>query len=152
MRTDDVDCFLDASTAGDDVFDDDEFFIRRNLKTAPQNKFALVFFDKDVAFAQRATDFLADNNSTKGRGDHRVAIKFAEIVGEPSADFCGDIRMLKKYCALEILPAVQAGAQNEMAIEERSGFAEKSEEIFVHLGSARASRAGEDALVFANFF
>jgi hypothetical protein len=50
------------------------------------------------------------------------------------------------------LPTVQAGPQNEMAIEESPGFAEKGEKIFAHLGSARASRAGEDALVFANFF
>jgi hypothetical protein len=51
MRTNDVDRFLDAATAGDDVLDDDEFFIRRNLKIAAQNKFAIFFFDKDVAFA-----------------------------------------------------------------------------------------------------
>ena len=152
MRTDDVDCFLDAATAGDDVFDDDKFFIRRNLKTAAQNKFALVFFGKDVAFAQRATDLLADNNSAKGRGDHRVAIKFAEISGQPSTNFCSDVGVLKKYGALEILAAVQAGPQNEMALEQSPGFAEKSEKVFVHLGSARASRAGEDAIVFANFF
>jgi hypothetical protein len=87
------------------------------LKTAPQNKFAIFFFDKDVGFAQRTGDLLADNNSAKGRGDDRVAIKFAQFVGEPSTDFCSDVRVLKKYCALEILPAVQSGPQNEMAIE-----------------------------------
>jgi hypothetical protein len=123
-RTNYVDCFLYAATASHHVFDDDEFFIWRNLKTASQNKFAIFFFDKDVAFAQRPRDFLADNNSAQGRGDDRVAIEFAELVGEPSADFCSDVRVLKKYCALEILPAVQAGAQNEMAIEQRPGFAE----------------------------
>jgi hypothetical protein len=94
------------------------------LKAAPQNKFAIFFLNKDVAFAQRAADFLSDNNPAKGRGDHRVAIKFAEFVGEPSADFCSDLRVLKEYRALEILPAVQTGAQNEMAIEQSPGFAE----------------------------
>jgi hypothetical protein len=44
--------------------------------------------------------------------------------------------VLKKYRALEILPAVQAGAQNEVALEQRPGFAEKREEVFAHLGSA----------------
>ena len=132
MRTNDVDCFLHASTARDDVFDDDKFFVRRNLKTAAQNKFAIFFFDKDVAFAQRSADFLADNNPAKGRGDHRVAIKFAEFVGEPSTDFCSDLGVLKEYRALEILPAVQAGAQNEVALEQSPGFAEKSEKIFAH--------------------
>jgi hypothetical protein len=124
VPTNDVDCFLDASTARYDIFSNDEFFIRRNLKTASQNKFAIFFFDEDVAFAQRATDFLADNNSAKGRGDHRVAIKFAEFVGEPSTDFCSDVRVLKEYRALKILPAVQAGPQDEMAIEQSPGLAE----------------------------
>jgi len=47
------------------------------------------------------------------------------------ADSLGDIGVLKKQCALKILPAVQAGAQNEMAVEKRAGFAKKREEIFV---------------------
>jgi hypothetical protein len=132
MRTNDVDCFLDASAAGHDIFDGDEFFSRRNLETASQNKFAIFFFDKDVAFAQRSGDFLADNDFAEGRGDHRVAIKFAEFVGEPSADFCSDLSMLKEYRALEILPAVQAGAQNEMALEQSPGFAEEREKVFAH--------------------
>jgi len=136
MRTNDVDCFLDAPTAGHDIFDDDEFFIRRNLKTASQNKFAIFFFDKDVAFSQRPGDFLADNNSAKGRGDHRVAIKIAQFVGEPSTHSRGDVGVLKEYRALKILPAVQTGPQNEVALEQSPGFAEKGEKIFAHLGSA----------------
>ena len=130
----------------------DEFFIRRDLKAAAQDKFAVLFFDKDVAFAQLAADFLADNNSAEGRGDDRVAIKFAQFIGEPSTNPCSNVGMLKEYRALEILPAVQAGPQNEMAIEQGPGFTEKGEQNFAHLGSARASRAGEDALVFANAF
>ena len=107
MRTKDVDCFLDASTAGDDILYDDEFFIRRYLEAASQNQFAIFLFDKDVAFAQRAADFLAHDNPAKGRGDDCVAIKFAQFVGEPSTHFCSDVGVLKKYRALEILPAVQ---------------------------------------------
>jgi hypothetical protein len=33
--------------------------------------------------------------------------------------------MLKEYRALEILPAVQAGPQDEVSIEQRAGFAEQ---------------------------
>ena len=33
---------------------------------------------------------------------------------------------------MEILPAVQAGPQNEMAIEQSPGLAEKGEKIFAH--------------------
>ena len=38
-----------------------------------------------------------------------------------------------------------------MAIEQRAGLAKKCEEIFAHLGSARASRAGDGVLAIANF-
>ena len=121
----DIDCFLNAAAAGDDVFDDDEFFIRRDLKAAAQNKFAILFFDKDVAFAQLAADFLADNNSAEGRGDDCIAIKFAQSIGEPSTNSCRNVGMLKEYRALEILPAVQTGPQNEVSIEQRARFAEQ---------------------------
>jgi hypothetical protein len=33
--------------------------------------------------------------------------------------------MLKEYRALEILPAVQAGPQDEVSIEQRAGLAEQ---------------------------
>jgi len=121
----DIDCFLNATSAGDNVFDDDEVFIRRDLKAAAQDKFAILFFDKDVAFAQLAADFLADNNSAEGRGDDRVAIKFAQFIGEPSTNSCSNVGMLKEYRALEILPAVQAGPQDEVSIEQRARFAEQ---------------------------
>jgi len=133
MRTNDVDCFLDASTAGDDILYDDEFFIRRYLEAASQNQFAIFFFDKDVAFAQRAADFLAHDNPAKGGGDDCVAIKFAQFVGEPSTHFCSDLGVLKEYRALEIFAAVQAGAQNEMALEQGPSFAKKGEKIFGHV-------------------
>jgi hypothetical protein len=126
-RANDVDCFLYAATASHHIFDDDEFFIWRNLKTPTQNKFAIFFFDKDVAFAQRPGDLLADNNPSEGRGDDRVAIKFEEFVGEPSTDLRSDVGVLKEYRALEILPAVKAGAQNEVAVEQSPGFPEKGE-------------------------
>src|SRR5256885_939969 len=37
-RTNDIDRFLDAAPAGDDILDDDKSFLRRNLKTATQGK------------------------------------------------------------------------------------------------------------------
>jgi hypothetical protein len=114
------------------------------LKTAAQNKFAIFFFDKDVPFTQRPTHFLADNNSAEGRGDHCVTIKVAQFIGEPSTNFRSDVGMLKKQCALEIFPAVQARAQNEMALEQSAGIAEERKQFFTHipiLGSARRWRA-----------
>lgn len=43
-RTNDLDRFLDAAAARDDILDDDKSFLRRNLETATQDKFAILFF------------------------------------------------------------------------------------------------------------
>src|SRR4029077_2604913 len=43
--------------------------------------------------------------------------------------------------ALEILATVQTRAQNEVAIQQRAGFAEQEKQIFAHLGSVRRWRA-----------
>ena len=55
------------------------------------------------------------------------------FVGKPSAYLCGDVGVLKEQRALEILAAVQTGAQNEVAVQQRAGSAEKCQQIFAHL-------------------
>ncbi len=50
-----------------------------------------------------------------------------------SAHLRSDVGMLQEDCALEILAAVQTGAQDEMAIQQRAGFAEKREKVFAHV-------------------
>jgi len=49
-----------------------------------------------------------------------------------SAHLRSDVGMLQEDCALEILAAMQSRAQNEMAFQQRTGFPEKREKIFVH--------------------
>jgi hypothetical protein len=132
MRQDDVDRLLHAAAAGDDVFGYDKSLVRRDLKTASQDQAARLFFRKNVAFSQRAADFLADNDSAQGRGYHRVALKFAQFVRETAANFRGDIGVLEKQGALEKLPAVQAGAQHEMAVKQRAGLAKKGKQLVAH--------------------
>jgi len=128
----DVDCFLHASAARHDIFDHDEFFVGRNLETAAQGELAIFFFNKDVAFTQRPPDFLANNNSAQSRGDDCIAIKLAQFVGKLSAHLRSDVGMLQEDRTLEILAAMQAGAQNEVAIEKRAGLTEQPEEIVFH--------------------
>src|SRR6266403_1186505 len=68
VGADDVDGFLNAAAARDHVLRDDEPFVRPDLETAPENQAASLFLHKDVAFPERTPDFLADNDSAKGRG------------------------------------------------------------------------------------
>ena len=47
--------------------------------------------------------------------------------------FAAIVGVLKEQRALEILAAVQTRAQNEVAVQQRAGFAEKCQQIFAHL-------------------
>jgi hypothetical protein len=44
----------------------------------------------------------------------------------------GDAGVLEKNGALEELPAVQAGTQDEMAVQQGTGLAEERKQILAH--------------------
>ncbi|MGA7275213.1 MAG: hypothetical protein WBX14_10245 [Candidatus Udaeobacter sp.] len=44
--------------------------------------------------------------------------------------------VLQENRALEIVAAMQSGSQDKVAIEQRTSYPKKGEEIFAHLGSA----------------
>ena len=49
-----------------------------------------------MAFAKRAADFLADNDSAECGGNNCVALELAQFIGEPSTNVCGDVGVLKQ--------------------------------------------------------
>src|SRR5712692_3911924 len=51
VRAHDVDRLLDTATARYDVLDDNEVFAIIDLEAASQDKFVVLFFNKNVAFA-----------------------------------------------------------------------------------------------------
>jgi len=54
------------------------------------------------------------------------------LLRESVPEFFDDGHFLKRQRALEKLAAVQAGAQNEMAVEQRARLAKKREQILAH--------------------
>ena len=132
VRAHDIDGFLHAAAASDDIFGNDETLVRPDLKTAAQDQSARLLFDEDMSFAQRSSNFLSNDDSAKGRGDNGVAFDVTQFVGQPSADVRGDVGVLKQDRALKELPAMQAGAQYEMTVQERAGFSEEREQVLAH--------------------
>jgi hypothetical protein len=102
------------------------------LEAAAQDETAGIFLDKDVAFPEGTPDLLADDNSTKGGGDHRIALQVAELVGEPTTDVGCDVCVLEEQRTLEELATVQARPQNEMPVQERASPAEEREKVLAH--------------------
>jgi len=132
MSPDDVHGFLDTSAAGDDVLGDNKPLVRPDLKTAPQGEPSGFFFDEDVPFAEGAPNLLANDDSAEGRRNDYIAFNAPQFIRQSPANFSGDVGVLKEQCALEELPAVEARSQNEMAVEQRAGFAKKREQILAH--------------------
>jgi hypothetical protein len=53
----------------------------------------------------------------------------AELCRQLAADLCGNRRILQKQGALEKLAAVKSGAEDEVAVEQRSGLFEEGEDV-----------------------
>ena len=132
VGADDVDGFLHAAAASDDIFRHDELLARRDLKPAAQHQAARFFLNEDVSLAERAADLLTDDDSAESRGNHGVALKVAQLVSETPADFRRDGGMLKQDGALKKLATVEAGTQNKMAIKQGAGLAEERKQVFAH--------------------
>jgi hypothetical protein len=123
---------LYSSAARDDVFGYDEPLVRRDLKATPHDQATGLFLRENMPLPERTPDFLSDNDSAQGGGDYSIALQVAQFVREAAANFRGDIGVLEKQGALEELPAVQAGAQHEMAIKQCAGLAEQRKQIVAH--------------------
>jgi hypothetical protein len=133
VRMDDIDCFLDPAAAGDHVFGHDKPLVRPDLKPTSQDQPARFFFDKDMAFAQGASDFLADNDPAEGGGDDRVALDLAKLGREPPANVRRNVRILEENGALKKLAAMQARAQDKMSIQQSARSSKECEQILAHL-------------------
>jgi hypothetical protein len=132
MRVNDVDRFLNPSAPRNDILSHNELLVRPNLEAAPQNEAAFMFFHKNVAFPERAAHFLADDDASQRRRNDRIAFQPAKLVRQAPANVRRDIGMLQKQGTLEELPAVQAGAQDKMAVEQCPGLAKEREQILAH--------------------
>jgi hypothetical protein len=121
---DDLDGLLHATALGDDVLDDEDLLAGNDLEPTPQGEPAVLFLGEDEADAELAGDFLADNKAAHGRGNHGDSVEAADLVGEGLTEPFDGGHVLEGEGALEVLPTVEAAAQDEMAFQQRAGVAE----------------------------
>lgn len=131
VRPDNVDGLLNPAPAGDNVLSNEKTLSRGDLKAAQDKTSIPILLHKDMTGAEMTGDFLADDNATYGRGDDsrhpsiHLRVVRAEFIGQFTTDASGDGRILKEKCALEKLPAVQTGAEDEMTVQQGSGLFEE---------------------------
>ena len=135
QTADDVDGLLNASAPGDDILGDKEALAGMHLETAHDESAVAVLLDEDVAGAEMAGDFLADDDATHGGRDNRrepavrLGVKRPEFRGQFPADLRGHRGILQEQGALEELPAVEPGAEDEVAVQKGSGSFEEIEDV-----------------------
>jgi hypothetical protein len=67
---------------------------------------------------------MAHDQATEGRGDYFIGLDAAEFLSQHAAHLGRDRGMPEQQRALEELPAVESGAQEEMPLEQRPGLTE----------------------------
>jgi len=138
VLADDLQSFLDASAFGDHIFDDEDFFARRNFESATEGEFAFLLFDENEPDTKLASDFLAKNEAAHGGRNNGGSAEVADLGGEFSTEFFDDGHFLKGEGALEELSAVEPAAKDKVAFKQRARVAEDLENVAVgHRGKAK---------------
>jgi hypothetical protein len=152
MGADDIESFLHASSFCDDVFDDENALAGSDFKSASQNQFALLFFDEDEPAAELSGDFLSKDQPAHGGGDDGLGVERADWLGEGGAELLDDGHLLQGEGALKILAAMESASEDEMALEERAGFAEDAQHfVFGHgRDSKRRVRTAKQEVEFVS--
>lgn len=119
---DDIDGFLGAAAAGDDVLDDEDFFMGFDGEVASEGELVVDFFGEDEAFGELASDLLSDHEASHGRGEDGIAIDISEFLDKEMCE-AGDLgEVFSDFGALEEVFAMEAGAEYEVAGEEGARF------------------------------
>ena len=99
------------------------------MKSPAQGHLTILPLGEQCAHAQRACDFVRDQNSSqRGSGDGRCAMT-PQFPGKLRAKLFRHARVLKNQSALDVTVAVQAGRKNKMPFKQRRMFAKDVEDL-----------------------
>ncbi len=130
----DVDDFAGAAAGGDDVLNNDGAFAGFEGEAAAEGHFAVgIAFGEDVADAEGAGDFVADDEATERGGNDDVDLfpveEFEDLGGEFATEGFGVLRVLEDDGGLEVVGAVESAGEAEMAGEVGAGLTEDIEDV-----------------------
>ena len=116
-----------------DVLDDEHAIRRVEREPAPEHQRPVLALGEDRPHAERASDFLADDDAAERRREDHRRLQVARAIGQRQAERFGELRELEHQRALQIAVAVQARRQPEMPLEQRAGLPEQIEHrILIH--------------------
>ena len=112
-----------------DVLDDENPIGVRQREAAPEHQRAFLALREDCADAERAADFLSDDDAAERGRQHDGRAEVARPLGEGAAERLRVGRMLQHERALQVAGAVKPGRQAEVAFEQRARAAEQIEQL-----------------------
>ncbi len=130
-----------AAAAGHHVLHHEHAFAGGEFEAAAQNQPVVFLFREDIARAGLAGDFLADDEAAHRGRKHggKIEVPDAAELGEQQFGEAGDgAHVLADLRALEIVPAVQAGTEHEVATQKSARAGENIEDLL--LGSVHVAR------------
>ena len=107
-----------AAAAGDDVFDDQHALAWAEREAAAHDEDVVLFFREDEAGLALACDLLADHETAHRGGEHGRVGQAGELGQQELGEALDGVHALAHLRALEEMAAVQAGAQDEVALEK----------------------------------
>ena len=150
--THDVQAFEDAAAAGDDVFDDQDALAGAEREATAHDEGVVLLFRKDEARLALARDLLADDEAPHRGGEHGRVGQAGELGQQELGEALDGVHALAHLRALEEMAAVQAGAQDEVALEKGFRAFEDIENLLldrVHGGTKWAEGREKLKIIFA---
>jgi hypothetical protein len=114
----DADRFLNLRTSRNNIFGHYKSFSSRDFESSPQDKLPILLLHKYMPFPKISPDFLSNNDASHGRGNDGFAFDIGQFCRQIRTDLRRDIGMLQYQRALKVLPAVKAGTEDEMTLQQ----------------------------------
>ena len=125
MLAHEIDRLLDAAAFRHDVLRHEHAFAFMEGEAAAKHEIRfVVLFRENGLHAQRAADFLSDDDAADRGADDRLDRHVLEGFRQRRAELRRDQRVLQKQRRLEVAVAMQSAAEQKMTMQQRAGLFE----------------------------
>lgn len=121
----DVDDFFDRAAGRDDVFDDEAALARVQREAAAECHLAVLALCEDRARAERLACLMGEQDAARDGADDGLDVRVFEFFSHGLAELLRVLWVLQDVEFLDVVRAVEAARQEEMAIHNRVCFDQK---------------------------
>ena len=129
--TDDLERFAHPPPASHDILDHQDRLARGDDEPPAQHQRIVFLFGEKIAGFGLASHLLPDDEAAHGGREHGVEFQIEppQFLQQQSRQPLHRIEVLADLGALKIVPAVQPGTQDEVALAQRMGAGENVEDL-----------------------